>query len=107
MPTSSNEARASDDATRATAHLPGLDIEIVHRRSAAGDAEQISITMQAVPSFAAFGRYVEDFNPFAVWMQAMQMAWAPWLQMASVLALPPGSARQLTTTQPTEQRPTA
>jgi hypothetical protein len=107
MPTSSNEGRASDDATRATAHLPGLDIEIVHRRSATGDAEQISITMQAVPSFAAFGRYVEDLDPFALWMQALQMAWAPWLQMASVLALPPVPARQVTTTQPTEQRPTA
>ncbi len=40
------------DATRAIARLPGLDIEIVHRRSPGGDAEQISINLQAVPSFA-------------------------------------------------------
>jgi hypothetical protein len=46
------------EPTRATAHLPGLDIEIVHRRSPGGEAEQISINMQAVPSFEAFGRLV-------------------------------------------------
>jgi hypothetical protein len=45
------------DATRATAGLPGLDIEIVHRWSPGGDAEQISINLQAVPSFKAFGRF--------------------------------------------------
>jgi hypothetical protein len=37
--------------TRATARLPGLEIEIVHSRSPAADAEQISINLQAVPSF--------------------------------------------------------
>jgi hypothetical protein len=31
------------------------DIEIAHRRSPQGDAEQISINLQAVPSFEAFG----------------------------------------------------
>ena len=41
-----------DDTMRATAILPGLEIEIVHRRSPGGDAEQISINLQAVPSFA-------------------------------------------------------
>ena len=44
------------DATTATAHLPGLDIEIVHRRLPDGDAEQILISLQATPSFEAFGR---------------------------------------------------
>lgn len=47
------------DATRATARLPGLEIEVVHRRSPSGDAEQISINLQAVPSFEAFGRFIE------------------------------------------------
>jgi len=51
--------------TRATAQLPGLQIEIVHRQSAAGDAEQISISLQAVPSFEAFGRFLEATNPLA------------------------------------------
>ncbi|MFY9835055.1 MAG: hypothetical protein WAK55_01025 [Xanthobacteraceae bacterium] len=40
-----------DDTTRATAHLPGLAIEIIHRRSPDADAEQISIHLQAAPSF--------------------------------------------------------
>jgi len=77
------------EATKATAHLPGLDIEIVHRRSRGGDAEQISINLQAVPSFEAFGRFVESTNPFAFWTQVMQAAWLPWLAAAQVI-LPAG-----------------
>jgi Protein of unknown function (DUF2905) len=42
-------------ATRATARLPGLDIEIVDRPSMGGEAEQLSIHLLAVPSFEAFG----------------------------------------------------
>jgi hypothetical protein len=45
--------RIEDDTTRATAHLPGLDIEIIHRGSPGAEAEQISINLQAVPSFEA------------------------------------------------------
>ena len=30
----------------ATAHLPGLDIEVVHRRSPGGDREEISINLR-------------------------------------------------------------
>jgi hypothetical protein len=73
----------------ATASLPGLDIEIVHRRSPGGDAEQISINLQAVPSFEAFGRFVDSANPFAFWVQAAQMAWLPW-HAAFQAMLPPG-----------------
>ena len=80
------------DTTRATARPPGLDIEIVHRRSPGGDVEQISINLQAVPSFEAFGRFVEGASPFAFWAQAVQMAWRPWLAAAQAmvpsLALP-------------------
>ena len=42
-----------DDTTRATARLLGLDIEVLHRRSPSGDAEQLSINKQALPSFEA------------------------------------------------------
>jgi hypothetical protein len=63
-------------------------IEIVHRRSLAGDAEQISINLQAVLSFEAFGRFLETANPFAFWAQAAQMAWLPWLGAARSLMLP-------------------
>lgn len=82
--------------TRATAYLPGLDIEIIHRRSPEGDAEQISINMQAVPSFEAFGRYVEAANPFAFWAQAAQLAWRPWIEAARTMSLPWGAPPQLT-----------
>jgi hypothetical protein len=79
---------ADAEPTRATAHLPGLEIEITHRRSPDGDAEQISINMQAVPSLEAFSRYVEAANPFAFWIQAAQLAWRPWIEAARIMTLP-------------------
>lgn len=66
-----------DEATRATARLPGLDIEIEHRRSA--EAERISVHVQAMPSFESFSRTLEAGNPFAFWTAAARMAWLPWL----------------------------
>ena len=78
------------EPTKATAHLPGLAIEITHRRSPDGDAELISINMQAVPSFEAFGRYVEAANPFAFWARAAQLAWLPWIEAARTMTLPWG-----------------
>jgi hypothetical protein len=50
--------------------------------------EQISINLQAVPSFEAFGRFLETANPFAFWAQAAQMAWLPWVEAARTLMLP-------------------
>jgi hypothetical protein len=84
--------KRNDDATRASAHLPGLDIEVTHRRSPI--AEHISIHMQATPSFEAFGRFLESANPFAFWAEATRLAWLPflpWLGAAHAL-MPPGSA---------------
>jgi hypothetical protein len=83
--------KPNDDATRATAHLPGLDIEVTHRRSS--NAEQILINLQATPSFEAFGRYLEANNPFAFWAEATRLAWLPFLPwLGAVQALmPPGS----------------
>jgi hypothetical protein len=83
-----NAQQPAIEPMRATARLPGLDIEIIHCRSPAGDAEQISINLQAVPSFEAFGRYFESANPFAFWAEAVQMAWLPWLAVAQA-TLPP------------------
>ena len=81
--------RQSDvDTTRASAHLPGLDIDIVHRRSLDGEAEQISINLQSVPSFAAFGRFLETANPFAFWVEAVRLAWSPWLVAVRAAMLP-------------------
>ena len=88
MPDQHNEGHI----TRATAQLPGLQIEIAHRQSPTGDAEQISISLLAVPSFEAFGRYLDAANPFAFWAQAAQMAWLPWLEAGRALMLPWRSA---------------
>jgi hypothetical protein len=71
------------DETKATARLPNLDIEIVHSRSPAGDAERIAITLRAVPSFAAFGRFLDATNPFLFWMRFAETAWTPWLGAAA------------------------
>ena len=82
-------------ATKATARLPGLNIEVVHRRSPDGDSKQISINLQAVPSFEAFGRFLEAANPFAFWVQAGQLAWLPWLEAVRAAMLPFSSASAL------------
>lgn len=84
---------SDDDTTRAVAHLPGLDIEVMHRRSA--DAEQIAVRLQAMPSFEAFGRAFEVANPFAFWAEAARLMWLPWLALnpwldAARALLPPG-----------------
>jgi hypothetical protein len=74
-------------ATRATARLPGLNIEVVHRQSPAGDAEQISIYLQAMPSFEASGRFFGEAGPFAFWAEATRLDWLPWLEAARVAML--------------------
>ena len=83
---------SDNDTTRATASLPGLEIEIVHRRPRDGDVEALSINLQAMPSFEAFGRFLETANPFAFWaqimQQAMQIAWLPWLGATRGLTAP-------------------
>ncbi len=76
--------------TKAVALLPRLKIEIRHSRSPAGDAEQLSINLLALPSFEAFGNYLEAANPFLFWMRLAQTAWAPWLGAFS--ASPPRHA---------------
>ena len=82
------DPQIDDGTTRATARLPGLEIEIVHRRLPGVEAEQISINLQAMPSFEAFGQFLETANPFAFWAQAAQMAWFPWLGATRTLMLP-------------------
>lgn len=69
------------DTTRATARLPGLDIEIVHRRT--DNVEQISLHLQAMPSFDAFGRFLESANPFAFWAEAAKLMWQPYLALCA------------------------
>ena len=53
------------DETRATARLPNLDIEILHRRPWEGNEEQLVVMLRAVPSFEAVGRWLEASNPLS------------------------------------------
>jgi len=69
------------EETRATARLPNLDIEIVHRRAPDASAEQLTLSFRAVPSFAAFAEHIEAANPFLIWARAIELAWQPWLQV--------------------------
>jgi hypothetical protein len=82
------------EETRATARLPNFDIEIVHSRSAEGDAERLSISLRAIPSFEIFGRALEAANPFVFWMRVAQTAWAPWLRSYPV-SMPTRNAARL------------
>jgi hypothetical protein len=79
--------RGEVEATKTAARLPGLDIEIVHRRSPDGDAEHISINLRAAPSFAAFARLLAAANPFAFWAEAARLTWLPWLEAARLTGL--------------------
>ena len=91
-----NELDAAEtDTTRASARLPGLEIEVMYRRAVEGDAEQISINLRAAPSFEAFGRTLEAANPLARWAQGAQLAWLSWLEATRALTLPWGLARSL------------
>jgi hypothetical protein len=67
------------ETIRAIARLPGLTLDIVHRRPS-DDVEQISINLQATPSFDVFARWVE-------------MAWLPWLGFARMMMLPLAGCR--------------
>ena len=67
------------DETRATARLPNLDIEILHRRPWEGNEEQLVVMLRAVPSFEAVGRWLEVSNPLLVWTRMMEAAWSPWV----------------------------
>jgi hypothetical protein len=78
----------------ATARLPGLDIEVVHRRSPAGDRDEILVSLQAVPSFGAFCSVLYAANPFVFWAEATRLT---WLEAARALALPSRAAQTLPT----------
>ena len=67
------------EETRAIARLPGLDIEIVHRRPQGGSGEAIGIMLHAIPSFDALSRAMFAPNPFLLWAEFRQAAWNAWL----------------------------
>jgi hypothetical protein len=61
---------------------------LIAQTDSGGEAEHISINLRAVPSFEAFGSFVERANPFVFWVQAVQLTWLPWLAAAQA-AIPP------------------
>lgn len=83
------------EVTKASAHLPGLDIDIVHQQSPNGDWEQMSINLRAMPSFEALGRQFDAANPFTLWAEAARLMWMPWLLAAQTMLLPAGQQRTL------------
>lgn len=89
MPEPTGRSASDWDETRATARLPNLDIEILHRRAWEGDAEQLQVTLTGTPSLEAAGRMLELANPMLLWMRMAEAAWAPWL----ALMAPPARLR--------------
>jgi hypothetical protein len=95
MSDGTNGRETEMDATTTSAHLPGLDIDILHRQSPNGDWEQISINLRATPSFEALGRFFGAADPFTFWMQAARLMWRPWLLTAQTMARPDRRPRTL------------
>jgi hypothetical protein len=95
MPKGSYSQESETDATKASAHLPGLDIDIIHRQSSNGDWEQVSINLRATPSFEALGRSFEIADPFTLWAQTARLMWMPWLLAAQTMGLPDDRPRAL------------
>ena len=93
MPERTYNRKNEIETTKATAHLPGLDIEIIHSQSPHSDWEQISINLRAMPSFEALGRSFEMADPFSLWLQAARLMWMPWLMAAGTMMLPDGRVR--------------
>jgi hypothetical protein len=71
--------KSKQQETRAVAHLPHLDIEILHARPWEGGYEQMMISLTAKPSFEALAAYLDSFDPLRIWSALMQATWAPWL----------------------------
>jgi hypothetical protein len=95
MPDRTYSRDSGIDATKASARLPGLDIDIIHRQSQNGDWEQMSINIRATPSFEAVGRSFEAVDPFTLWMQAARLMWMPWLLTAQAMMLPESRLRTI------------
>ena len=88
MPDRTYSREREIETTKATARLPGLDIEIIHRQSPNTEWEQVSINVRATPSFEMVGRSFEVADPFTFWMQAVSLMWTPWMLTAQTMMLP-------------------
>jgi hypothetical protein len=95
------------DLTKASADLPGLAVDVVHRQSPNGDWEEISINLRATPSFEAFGRFLEVADPFTLWAQAARLMWTPWLLTAATMIPSEARTRMLPSGRSRQQAPSA
>ena len=85
------------DETRAVARLPHLDIEIRHRRLPEEQAEQLTVSLKATPSFEAFAEFLARqapwpwlaLQPWRLFAQMAQASWQPWLAASSALLAAP------------------
>jgi len=85
MPDGTYDRESEIETTKASARLPGLDIEIIHRQSPNSEWEQVSINVRATPSFEILGRSSEVADPFTLWMQAVSLMWMPWMLTAQTM----------------------
>jgi hypothetical protein len=74
--------------TRAIAHLPTLDIEVIRRELPDEGAEQIAVRLTAKPSFEAFGVAFRQalpamiaMNPAFFWLGMWRQAAELWLRL--------------------------
>ena len=95
MPEQTYSREIEMNATKASARLPRVDIDVIHRQSPSGDWEQISINIRAMPSFEAIGRSFEAADPFALRLKVARLMWIPWLLTAQTMMLPEGPTRTL------------
>jgi hypothetical protein len=108
MPERTYRRESEIDPIRASARLPGLAIDIIHRQSPNGGWEQMSINLRATPSFDALGSLFEAANPFTFWVQATRLMWMPWLLTAETMLLPAGQPRTLpSAVHPEQEAPAA
>jgi hypothetical protein len=78
------------DEMKATASLPGLDIELKRRVDAQEGAEYVSVTLRATPSLEALAGALHPLAlPLAVWQSWFDMAQAFWQPFLPARGAPP------------------
>ena len=75
------------DETKVIAHLPGLDIAVLHR-GACGGGEEVMVALRAVSPLRALGHLGAAANPLLFWMSLAEAAWNPWLYWLADISWP-------------------
>ena len=88
--------------TRATARLPGMEIELRYREAPEEGAEYLQISLKATPDLAAVGRsFLHPLAmallpaiPLLLWQQSMAAMMGAWLPPQARDLLLPGGTRE-------------